>query len=144
MKRALLMAAVGALLLAPSSGAEILEQIVAKVGSRILTLSEFQALQLAVIQRSGVTTPAEAAAFLRQNNARHRPDTQKTSASKRPRNPAWWSPCGRQNHIVAPLKTYKSLKTLVPQGRIELPTSPLPRVRSTTELQQRKMPAVLT
>ena len=26
---------------------------------------------------------------------------------------------------------------MVPQGRIELPTSPLPRVRSTTELQQR-------
>ena len=28
-------------------------------------------------------------------------------------------------------------KVLVPQGRIELPTSPLPRVRSTTELLRR-------
>ena len=31
----------------------------------------------------------------------------------------------------------KCLLLLVPPGRIELPTSPLPRVRSTTELQQR-------
>ena len=35
--------------------------------------------------------------------------------------------------------TFQVIESMVLLGRIELPTSPLPRVRSTTELQQRRI-----
>jgi parvulin-like peptidyl-prolyl isomerase len=50
-------------------GAEIVERVVAKVNGQIITLSEFQARQIAAAQGARVD-PANIGPFLRQNNAR--------------------------------------------------------------------------
>ncbi len=58
------------LVLAPSATrAETIERVVAKVNGQIITLSEFQARQIAAAQGARVD-PANAGAFLRQNNAK--------------------------------------------------------------------------
>src|SRR5574340_457527 len=49
--------------------AEIIERVVAKVNGQIITLSEFEARQMAAAQAAHIG-PSEAAAFLRQNNAK--------------------------------------------------------------------------
>jgi parvulin-like peptidyl-prolyl isomerase len=56
-------------LLAPSARAEIIERVVAKVNGDIVTLSDFQARQIAAAQAARVS-PDRVEAFLRQNNAR--------------------------------------------------------------------------
>ena len=59
------------LLLAASAPAEILERVVAKVNGDIVTLSEFQARQVAAVQAAGgLTTDDRIERFLRENNAR--------------------------------------------------------------------------
>lgn len=55
--------------LAGPASAEIIERIIAKVNGEIITLSDFQARQLAAAQAERVT-PEEIGNFLRQNNAR--------------------------------------------------------------------------
>ncbi len=65
-------ALLGALLTAlacPPAGAEIIERVVAKVGSEILTLSEFEARQIAVVQAERIG-PESVERFLRENNQR--------------------------------------------------------------------------
>ena len=57
------------LLLAVTAPAEILERVVAKVNGDIVTLSDFQARQLAAAQ-AAKSGPTRSRAFLRQNNAR--------------------------------------------------------------------------
>src|SRR6185436_10105833 len=57
------------LLLASSAPAEILERVVAKVNGYIVTLSDFQARQLAGAQAARVGSD-KIETFLRQNNAR--------------------------------------------------------------------------
>jgi peptidyl-prolyl cis-trans isomerase SurA len=58
------------LLLVPRAArAETIERVVAKVNGQIITLSEFQARQIAAAQGARVD-PGSVAAFLRQNNAR--------------------------------------------------------------------------
>jgi len=57
------------LLLAVPARAEILERVVAKVNGDIVTLSDFQARQLAAAQAARVG-PDKVEAFLRQNNAK--------------------------------------------------------------------------
>jgi peptidyl-prolyl cis-trans isomerase SurA len=57
------------LLGAASGRAEILERVVVKVSDQIITLSEFQARQLAAVQEAKVA-PSEVEAYLRANNAR--------------------------------------------------------------------------
>src|SRR5262245_56455166 len=60
---------VGTVVLSASSRAEIIERVVAKVNGDIVTLSEFEARQLAAVQAARV--PAEEVeSFLRQNNQR--------------------------------------------------------------------------
>jgi len=70
------MSRLSVLLLLPSlalapvpGGAEIIERVVAKVNGQIITLSEFQARQIAAAQGARVD-PENVGAFLRQNNAR--------------------------------------------------------------------------
>lgn len=55
--------------LAGPASAEIIERIIAKVNGEIITLSDFQARQLAAAQAERIT-PEEIGTFLRQNNAR--------------------------------------------------------------------------
>ena len=49
--------------------AEIIERVVAKVNGQIITLSEFQARQLAAAQGAKID-PSKVGAYLRQNNAK--------------------------------------------------------------------------
>jgi peptidyl-prolyl cis-trans isomerase SurA len=56
-------------LLAVPAGAQVLERVVAKVNGDIVTLTEFQARQVAAAQAARVT-PDRLEAFLRDNNAR--------------------------------------------------------------------------
>ncbi len=56
-------------LVSGSATPEIVERIVAKVNGGIVTLSEFTALQLAIVRQAGVS-PDGVPAFLRKNNAR--------------------------------------------------------------------------
>ncbi len=58
-----------AALLAPPVAAEIIERVVAKVGGEILTLSEFEARQIASVQAERVG-PESVERFLRDNNQR--------------------------------------------------------------------------
>lgn len=57
------------LLFAPALRAEIIERVVAKVNSEILTLSEFEARQVAAVQAARVG-PEGVERFLRENNQR--------------------------------------------------------------------------
>src|SRR5687768_14338138 len=54
---------------AAATRAEIVERVVARVNGDIVTLSEFEARQLAAVQQ-GRVPPAEIETFLRENNAR--------------------------------------------------------------------------
>jgi peptidyl-prolyl cis-trans isomerase SurA len=54
---------------AAATRAEIVERVVARVNGDIVTLSEFEARQLAAVQQ-GRVAPAEIETFLRENNAR--------------------------------------------------------------------------
>jgi peptidyl-prolyl cis-trans isomerase SurA len=70
MRRSFVLLLLPGLLLAPDpAGAEIVEQVVAKVNGQIITLSEFQSRQIAAAQGARVD-PANIGPFLRQNNAR--------------------------------------------------------------------------
>ncbi len=57
------------LAVAAATRAEIVERVVARVNGDIVTLSEFEARQLAAVQQ-GRVPPAEIETFLRENNAR--------------------------------------------------------------------------
>lgn len=57
------------LAIAAATSAEILERVVARVNGDVVTLSEFEARQLAAVQQ-GRVPPAEIETFLRENNAR--------------------------------------------------------------------------
>ena len=57
------------LAVAAATSAEILERVVARVNGDVVTLSEFEARQLAAVQQ-GRVPPAEIETFLRENNAR--------------------------------------------------------------------------
>jgi peptidyl-prolyl cis-trans isomerase SurA len=61
--------AAGTVLLSASSRAEIVERIVAKVNGDIVTLSEFEARQLAAVQAARIP-PVQVETYLRQNNQR--------------------------------------------------------------------------
>ena len=54
---------------AAATQAEILERVVARVNGDVVTLSEFEARQLAAVQQ-GRVAPAQIETFLRENNAR--------------------------------------------------------------------------
>src|SRR6185503_17304261 len=56
-------------LLAASSGAEVVERVVARVNGDIVTLSDFEARQIADVQAARVT-PDRIEAYLRDNNRR--------------------------------------------------------------------------
>ncbi len=58
-----------AVAVAAATGAEILERVVARVNGDIVTLSEFEARQLAAVQQNRIP-PAEIESYLRANNAR--------------------------------------------------------------------------
>jgi len=58
------------LALASAGSAEVLERVVAKVNGDIVTLSEFQARQVAAVQAAGLTTEDRVERYLRENNAR--------------------------------------------------------------------------
>jgi peptidyl-prolyl cis-trans isomerase SurA len=68
-KLLLLSASLAAATVATATRAEILERVVARVNGDIVTLSEFEARQLAAVQQ-GKIPPAEIETFLRENNAR--------------------------------------------------------------------------
>ena len=57
------------LAIAAVTSAEIVERVVARVNGDVVTLSEFEARQLAAVQQ-GRVPPAEIETFLRENNAR--------------------------------------------------------------------------
>ena len=57
------------LAVAAATRAEIVERVIARVNGDIVTLSEFEARQLAAVQQ-GRVPPAEIETFLRENNAR--------------------------------------------------------------------------
>ena len=57
------------LAVAAATQAEILERVVARVNGDVVTLSEFEARQLAAVQQ-GRVSPAEIETYLRENNAR--------------------------------------------------------------------------
>ena len=57
------------LAVAAATRAEIVERVVARVNGDVVTLSEFEARQLAAVQQ-GRVPPAEIETFLRENNAR--------------------------------------------------------------------------
>ena len=57
------------LAVAAATQAEIVERVVARVNGDVVTLSEFEARQLAAVQQ-GRVPPAEIETFLRENNAR--------------------------------------------------------------------------
>jgi peptidyl-prolyl cis-trans isomerase SurA len=58
-----------AIAIAAATRAEIIERVVARVNGDIVTLSEFEARQLAAVQQARIP-PAEIATFLRENNLR--------------------------------------------------------------------------
>src|SRR6185436_2703647 len=59
------------LLLAAGASGEVLERVVAKVNGDIVTLSEFQARQVAAVQAAGgLTSDERIERYLRENNAR--------------------------------------------------------------------------
>jgi len=59
------------LLLAAGAPGEVLERVVAKVNGDIVTLSEFQARQVAAVQAAGgLTSDERIERYLRENNAR--------------------------------------------------------------------------
>jgi parvulin-like peptidyl-prolyl isomerase len=58
------------LALSTAAPAEIVERVVAKVNGDIVTLSEFQARQVAAVQAAGLNTDDRIERFLRDNNAR--------------------------------------------------------------------------
>jgi parvulin-like peptidyl-prolyl isomerase len=66
----ILLPALSVLLLSPSAPGEVLERVVAKVNGDIVTLSEFQARQVAAVQAAGLNTEDRIERFLRENNAR--------------------------------------------------------------------------
>jgi peptidyl-prolyl cis-trans isomerase SurA len=68
--RNLFLAALSLLALAAAAPAEIVERVVAKVNGDIVTLSEFQARQVAAVQSAGIDTESGVERFLRDNNAR--------------------------------------------------------------------------
>src|SRR5216117_4017434 len=68
--RKLLLPTLSLLALAGAATAEIVERVVAKVNGDIVTLSEFQARQVAAVQAAGITTEDRVERFLRDNNAR--------------------------------------------------------------------------
>jgi peptidyl-prolyl cis-trans isomerase SurA len=68
--RNLFLAALSVLLLSGPAPAEVLERVVAKVNGDIVTLSEFQARQVAAVQAAGLSTEDRIERFLRENNAR--------------------------------------------------------------------------
>jgi peptidyl-prolyl cis-trans isomerase SurA len=69
--RTLLLLPALSLLLAPGAPAEIVERVVAKVNGDIVTLTEFQARQVAAVQAAGgMTTDAQIERYLRDNNAK--------------------------------------------------------------------------
>jgi parvulin-like peptidyl-prolyl isomerase len=57
-------------LLATAASPEVLERVVAKVNGDIVTLSEFQARQVAAVQAANLTTDDSIERYLRENNAR--------------------------------------------------------------------------
>lgn len=67
LRRALLLA--GALLAVPLLRAEVVERVVARVNGDIVTLSEFEARQIAAVQQARIG-PARVESFLRENNQR--------------------------------------------------------------------------
>jgi peptidyl-prolyl cis-trans isomerase SurA len=70
MRRLYILYVLPSLLLAPAQGrAEIIERVVAKVNGEIITLSDFQARQVAAAQAARIQ-PDEVGAFLRKNNAK--------------------------------------------------------------------------
>ncbi len=72
MRRLFVLLILPSALLLESSGAalgEVIERVVAKVNGQIITLSDFQSRQIAAAQAARVD-PANASAFLRQNNAK--------------------------------------------------------------------------
>src|SRR5438552_1616418 len=68
--RKLLLPTLSLLAVAAAAPAEIVERVVAKVNGDIVTLSEFQARQVAAVQAAGITTEDQVEKFLRDNNAR--------------------------------------------------------------------------
>src|SRR5262245_16953075 len=72
--RSLLAAIPSLLVLAPAARAEIVERVVAKVNGDIITLSEFEARQVAAVQGARIG-PSEVEAYLRANNARSLQDS---------------------------------------------------------------------
>ena len=69
MKPSKLLLLAASLAVAAATGAEIVERVVARVNGDIVTLSEFEARQLAAVQQARVP-PAQIETFLRENNAR--------------------------------------------------------------------------
>jgi peptidyl-prolyl cis-trans isomerase SurA len=69
MPRRLSLLVVLSLALAPATHAEVLERVVAKVNGDIITLTDFQARQLAAAQAARIS-PDKIEAFLRQSNAK--------------------------------------------------------------------------
>ena len=65
----LLLLSVSLAVAAAATQAEILERVVARVNGDVVTLSEFEARQLAAVQQ-GRVAPAQIETFLRENNAR--------------------------------------------------------------------------
>src|SRR5688572_30759728 len=65
----LLLLSVSLAVVAAATRAEILERVAAKVNGDVVTLSEFEARQLAAVQQ-GRIPPAEIESFLRDNNLR--------------------------------------------------------------------------
>jgi parvulin-like peptidyl-prolyl isomerase len=66
----ILLPGLSVLVLASASPGEILERVVAKVNGDIVTLSEFQARQVAAVQGAGLNTEDRIERYLRENNAR--------------------------------------------------------------------------
>ena len=66
----LLLPTLSLLALAVAAPAEIVERVVAKVNGDIVTLSEFQARQVAAVQGAGITSEDQVERYLRDNNAR--------------------------------------------------------------------------
>jgi len=69
MKRLSLLALPSLLVLATSARAEVIERVVAKVNGDIVTLSDFEARQIAAVQMARIG-PDRIEAFLRESNAR--------------------------------------------------------------------------
>src|SRR5687768_16057563 len=68
-RRSLLALLAATLLLTSRGGADLLERIVVRVNGEIITLSEFEARQIAAVQQARVAADG-VEAYLRENNAR--------------------------------------------------------------------------